>query len=282
MAKKRKHIQLLIFIIIVVAVIVSLSVRVLDRRSGMLLVPDGMGGEMWVKQYKDLPVSSFSSEEFSSDGEYLRYKGEDYKALRGIDVSEHQSEIDWEAVKSDGVEFAIIRAGYRGYSEGNIYEDEYFRKNIEAAADVGIEVGVYYFSQAVSVTEAEEEAGFLIDILADYQLDLPVFYDWEPVIEETSRTKSYEGELITDCCLAFCNAVEKAGYEAGVYFDRNLGYTKYALDKISDLTFWSAAPGDYPDFYYAHSIWQYSFKASVSGIGADTDLNLMFVATEDE
>ena len=246
----------------------------------MVTVPDGRGGEMLAPLYKNLPVANFSSDDFSNDGEYVNYKGDDYIGLRGIDVSEHQLEIDWNAVKSDGVEFAVIRAGYRGYSEGKLYVDKYFRQNMDGAKNAGIKVGVYFFSQATTVDEAIEEANYLIESLEGFKLDLPVFFDWEPIYEEGSRTQDMNDTTLTDCCIAFSNVIRNAGYEPGVYFYRSLGYHDYELDRLSDITFWAAAPGEYSDFYYAHTFWQYSYDAIISGIDGETDLDIMFVPKE--
>lgn len=249
-----------------------------DPYEGMVSVPDGAGGQMWVELYEDLPVSNFSSDGFSSDGEYVIYDGADYIASRGVDVSEHQQEIDWDAVKDDGVDFAIIRAAYRGYSEGEIFIDEYFQRNMEGALNAGLDVGVYFFSQAINEAEAREEAEYLIKLIEDYDITMPVFYDWEPMIQESSRTVGIDRTLLTDCCLEFCKTITDAGYEAGVYFYRSLGYNHYELDRLNGLTFWAATPGNYPDFYYAHNFWQYSYTAQISGIEGDVDLDLFFVA----
>ncbi|NCB73439.1 MAG: glycoside hydrolase [Clostridia bacterium] len=248
-----------------------------DPHAGMVEVPDGTGGTIWVKLYDDVPVSAFSAEDFSADGTYIEYSGTQYSALRGIDVSEHQGDIDWQAVRDDGIEFAIIRVGYRGYSEGQLFEDAYFRKNIEGAQANGIEVGVYFFSQAVNTEEASEEASFMLKTLEGYNLDLPVFFDWEQVsgVGET-RVDTMDSSTLTDCALAFCSVIESAGKDAGVYFYRSLGYYDYELNRLTNLSFWVGAPAQAPDFYYAHSMWQYSFTGTVDGIEGGTDLNLLF------
>ncbi|MEA4896041.1 MAG: glycoside hydrolase family 25 protein [Oscillospiraceae bacterium] len=243
----------------------------------MVCVSDGKGGEMWVKLYDDVPASSFTADQFYSDGAYINYAGTQYKALRGIDVSEHQATIDWQKVRDDGVDYAIIRAGYRGYSEGKLYEDACFRANIEGAKAAGLKVGIYFFSQAVNTMEAAEEADFLLNSVKGYTLDLPVFFDWEQVsgVGQT-RADDVDGTTITDCALSFCATVESAGYETGVYFYRSLGYYDYELDRLENLVFWVGAPGDAPDFYYKHAVWQYSFSGTVNGIKGGTDLNLLF------
>jgi GH25 family lysozyme M1 (1,4-beta-N-acetylmuramidase) len=250
--------------------------------SNMISVPDGTGGQMLVERYDNLPVADYQSQCFYADGQYIDYRSSDekYIALSGVDVSEHQQEIDWYGVKSDNVDFAVIRAGYRGYSEGKLAEDEFFRENMAGASQAGIDIGVYFFSQAVSVEEARQEAEFLLELLDGYEITLPVFFDWEPITYEDSRTANIDGTTLTDCCLEFCSVIEAAGYDAGVYFYRSLGYQQYELDRLEDLIFWAAAPGDYPDFYYYHTFWQYSYTAQVSGIEGDADLDLMFVKVE--
>ena len=249
----------------------------IDPHEGMVSVANGAGGEMWVPIYENLPVSTFTSNEFYSDGTYVNYSGSAYKTLKGIDVSEHQKDIDWQKVRDSGVDFAIIRVGYRGYSEGKIFEDANFKKNMDGAISAGLKVGVYIFSQSLNTEEATEEAQYLLKVINGYNLDLPVFYDWERVsnVGET-RVDDVTGSTITDCCLTFCDIVKNAGYDAGVYFFRSLGYYEYELNRLSNLVFWVGAPGEAPDFYYKHSMWQFSYTGSIDGIEGGTDLNILF------
>lgn len=143
--------------------------------------------------------NSYIAEEFYMEGEFLRYGGA--KHLVGIDVSTHQGEIDWSAVAESGVEFAIIRAGYRGSSVGELYEDECFSYNYRKAKKAGLRVGVYFFSQAISEQEAVEEAQFLCKLLKGKKLDLPVFYDWEHL---DGRVPSAAAVPMTSLAVAFC------------------------------------------------------------------------------
>ena len=251
-----------------------------DPYAGMVQVPDGAGGMLWIRPSEILPLSPYSSGDFAADGSFINYTGSEYRAYRGVDVSEHQHEIDWDAVASDGVEFAIIRAGYRGYSQGGLNEDPYFRRNIEEAKRVGMRVGVYFFSQAINTREAIEEANYLLNLIADYTIDLPVFFDWEPIYGgEDVRTEGVSGDVITECCLAFAQTIYSAGYEPGVYFYRSQGYFDYDLERLSNMVFWSAAIGSSPDFYYDHRFWQYSYTGMVSGIEGGVDLDLLFEKT---
>ena len=126
----------------------------------------------------DTPKNTYDPACFYRDGEFLRYESSTVTSQIGIDVSAHQQDIDWQRVAASGVQFAILRAGYRGYTEGSIQEDAYFEQNLAGAIDAGLDVGVYFFSQAMDEQEAREEARFVLDKISGYQLAYPVFFDW--------------------------------------------------------------------------------------------------------
>ena len=199
--------------------------------------------------------------------------------MYGVDVSEHQWDIDWSQVADSGVDFAMIRLGYRGYTEGGLFEDPYYKSNMDNALANGLEVGVYMFSQAISVEEAVEEAEFVIERLEGYDVTMPVVFDWERMEDAVARTEGMHEntQLLTDCAVAFCQKIEEAGYDACVYFNRHLGYYGFDLSKLTDYKFWIALPGTFPDFYYASELWQYSFESEVPGIEGPTDMNMLFV-----
>jgi len=247
-----------------------------DPHAGMVQVVSG-SGSTWITPIEGLAVNERSAADFTQVDGRLSYAG---PFRRGVDVSEHQGEIDWPAVKQSGMaDFAFIRAGYRGYTQGLIQEDPFFRRNAEGASAEGIDVGIYFFSQAVTPFEAVEEAQFLLSLLADYAVTFPVVYDWEPIMAGGSRTETIpDRETLTDCALAFCQTIESAGYTAAVYFYRDLGYFSYDLGRLAAYPFWVGAPGDAPDFYYAHDYWQYSYTGAVPGIEGDVDLDLYFTS----
>ncbi|MBR1497630.1 MAG: glycoside hydrolase family 25 protein [Oscillospiraceae bacterium] len=257
-------------------------VQTADPYAGMVQVESGYGTKMWVTKHEGLPVNLLRQADFS-DGVYT---GADFKVLRGVDVSEHQGRIDWKAAASDDIDFAILRAGYRGYGEaGTMRRDLYFVENIEGALANGLDTGVYFFSQATSPEEAEEEAAFLLDILAAYgpeKMKLPVYYDWEDIGVDAARTDGVHGETITACAEAFCAKIREAGYQTGVYAYRYLGYFSYDLSRLDDCSLWIAAINSYPDFYYAHELWQYSANGSVSGITGPVDLDYWFQPVAEE
>jgi GH25 family lysozyme M1 (1,4-beta-N-acetylmuramidase) len=178
------------------------------------------------------------------------------------------------------VDFAILRAGYRGYgAAGRLMEDAFFKQNIAGALENGVDVGVYFFSQATSAEEAEEEADFLLALLRSYppeRLALPVFFDWEYIELEEARTDDVANERMTDCALAFCERIRAAGYEAGIYAYRSLAYFGYDLSRIRDYPLWIGAVGTRPDFHYAFAVGQHPPAGAPDGVAAPGDLARIF------
>ena len=250
-----------------------------DPHAGEVRVTYGSAGDKWVPLFDSLPVSTLEASGFSREGEFVTYAGADAVSVPGIDVSFYQKEIDWARVADAGVKFAIIRAGYRGYSEGTLFEDSCFEANLKGALDAGLDVGLYFFSQAVNAAEARQEAEFVLGLLRGQKLALPIFFDWEHIDDPANgaRTDAVSGETLTACALAFGAVIENAGYTPGVYFYRNLGYFSYDLASLRELHFWFSGAGDFSDFYYAHGYWQYSYAGTVPGIEGTVDLNLRFV-----
>lgn len=217
------------------------------------------------------PMSHLDSSQFTKTDGRVSYPG----AVAGIDVSEHQQQIDWEAVKDDGITFAIIRVGYRGSSVGGLFTDEYFLENLSGAHDAGLEVGVYFYSQANCEAEAVEEARYVLSLLGGAKLECPVFYDWE---EGTPRSARLNGVTMSDVSTfasAFCKTIEAGGYEAGVYFNQKYGYGMKLYD-LQDYDFWLAEFDDTVSFRFAAQYWQYTYQGTVDGIETDVDFDLRF------
>jgi lysozyme len=248
--------------------------QTVDPHEGMINVNTG-GNTEWLYPADGVAVSDFAPADFALDESgRVTYTGADYAAETGIDVSFYQGDIDWQAVRDSGVTFAMIRCGFRGSSQGGIFDDEKFTANMEGAIAAGLKVGVYFFSQSTGAKEAAEEALYVLDKIKDYQVTMPVAFDWEPL--DDSRAQDINVDELTSAAAVFCEIVKDAGYEPCVYFYRYLAYHDYDLSALGGYTFWVGAPGDVPDFYYAHSIWQYSFTGAVPGITGDVDLNLHF------
>ena len=250
--------------------------EIVDPHAGQALVNDG-ANEIWITPAEGIEVSPLTDTDFRELDGLPCYVGRDYTALQGIDVSEFQVPIQWNEVKAGGVDFAIIRCGGRKYGNGDLFVDEAFAESVSGAENAGLQVGVYFFSQAVTPDEAAEEAELVLNTLQGRDISLPVFFDWERPADETARTKAIELSALTEIAAAFCDTIRKGGYTPGIYFNRQLGYYAYDWAELSDCARWCADLNAWPDFYYSVDFWQYSFDGEVGGIGIQTDRNLMFV-----
>ena len=227
---------------------------------------------------RELRASPYDASSFSwgEDGR-VTYTAESPTTRFGIDVSYYQQDIDWNRVAEDGVQFAIIRCGFRGYgSMGPITEDARFREYIEGALAAGLDVGVYFFSQAVSVEEALEEARFTLDLIRDYPITYPVVFDWEQVSSLGARTRDPDWEVVGDCAVAFCEAVAAEGYTPMTYFNKYMAYITLDMEKYQRYDGWLALYQEEQDYIYDFQMWQYSSQGIVSGISQRVDLNICF------
>ena len=195
---------------------------------------------------------------------------------RGLDVSEHQGKIDWEAVRAAGFDFAFIRIGYRGYSVGDIFPDDYARENLAGAKAAGLDVGVYFYAQAISTEEAAEEARWCLDFLQGEALDLPLVYDWE-YVSPSARTGGMNRKILTACVQTFCETVEAAGYHPAVYFNNHVSRDLLDLEAIAQYPFWLAQYKSQMNYPYRVDFWQYTETGTVPGIKGNVDIDLMFL-----
>lgn len=259
--------------------------------------PSETTGEYLTYSNQQIPVyagverNRFAQGDFEWDPDHpgrLIYTGRDYRTRFGIDVSAYQNRasanntIDWEAAKADGVEFAMVRIGLRGYGSGSIMEDAFYAQNIDGAMAAGIETGVYFFAQAITVEEAIEEADFVINLLKNHEIDGPVAYDWE-MHDSSYRVYGTSPEMATACAIAFCQRIEEAGYDAMVYAGQYVSYIKYDQGALEPYLSWypeyKSASSEllYPTLYYQMDYWQYSSSCTVAGIGGNVDVNLQFI-----
>ena len=185
-----------------------------------------------------LPENPYGKFDFQYDGWFLKSTVVD--CLSGIDVSAYQGDIDWNQVAESGVDFAIVRLGYRGYESGKLTEDKFARINLDGAAAAGVKLGCYFFSQALTVEEAQEEARFVLDMIQDYDITMPVVFDWEHVDNETARTNNMDPYVATDCAKAFLEIIDEAGYWPMMYFNTRQAHKLFYLDQLMEYDFWLA------------------------------------------
>lgn len=240
---------------------------------------DVYGEEYEVEINPNIKKHTYQLASFIYENEKLTYTGDsNYSYRLGIDVSHYQDSIDWQAVKDSGIEFVFIRLGYRGYGEeGSLCLDKRFHQNIQNAQAAGLDVGVYFFAQAINEEEAKEEAGFVLQALSDYDLQLPVVYDPESILHTEARTDDVSGEQFTKNTIAFCETIADAGYQPMIYC--NMLWEAYMLDleQLSDYPVWYADYEALPQTPYHFEYWQYSNTGRVNGISGDVDLNIQLI-----
>ena len=250
---------------------------------GKIHITDNTLGDIWITELEGVPVNQLKADGFTADSTFKYYSENGQPASNeGVDISSFSGDIDWAKVKESGVDFAMIRLGGRGYGdEGGLYSDDKAVENLQGAKSAGIKVGAYFYSQATTNAEAEEEAQYAKEILGDIQLDYPLAYDWEIVKDDNARTDKVTSTQATECAVAFCEKVKSFGYIPMVYSASREFYFKYDLSRLKDYELWLVQYADKPDFYYQFSMWQYSESGHVDGIDGSVDLNISFKSTAD-
>ena len=259
--------------------------------------PSATTGEYITYSNQQIPIYEGVERSGLSDGDFvwdpagtgrLLYAGDRYDTRFGVDVSAYQNqatpghEIDWEAARADGVEFAMVRVGFRGYGTGSLNRDSYYAQNIDGAMAAGIETGVYFFAQAITVEEAIEEAEYVLELLEGHEINGPVAYDWE-MHDSSYRVYGTAPEMATACAVAFCQRIEEAGYDAMVYAGQYVSYIKYDQGALEPYLSWypeyksESSEKLYPTYCYQMDYWQYSSSCQVAGIGGGVDVNLQFI-----
>ncbi|MCM1174760.1 MAG: hypothetical protein NC341_06870 [Blautia sp.] len=225
-----------------------------------------------LKKHPYLPENFIYTEdeliEYYENGELVSHKG--------IDVSGYQGKINWPKVAAEGVEYAFIRLGIRGYTEGAIKRDDSFEDNINGALDNGIEAGVYFFTQAASVEEAEEEAQYVLNEIEPYDITYPVVLDVEAVNSENARTAELTKEERTEYCIAFCEMIKQAGYTPMIYGNLKTFMLLLDMEQLEDYDKWFAYYDTELYFPYNVRVWQYTDTGSIEGIGTDVDIDISF------
>ena len=201
----------------------------------------------------------------------------------GIDVSQYNGTIDWKSVKNSGIDFAMIRVGFRGWGQaGNFKEDSNFRANLESAKAAGLKVGVYFVTQAITEQEAIEEANWVLDKIRNYKMDYPVAIDIEQSTASNGSGRADHLDKNTRTILAkrFCEVIQNAGYTPIVYL--NVNWAKNYVD-MSQLTAYDTWIANYkhdsslkPSYTGSYTIWQYTDAGSVGGVSGNVDVNICY------
>ena len=236
------------------------------------------GTEEWVRinPYMEKNTYDFTNL-VSNDGKMKYYTDGKKISYLGVDISRYQKDVNFEALKSDGIEFVMLRVGARGYKTGEIQIDEYFHENIKKATEAGLDIGVYFFSQAVTREEAIEEAQLVLDNIKEYEILYPIAYDMEFIENDTARVETLTRDERTTVAAAFLNHINNAGYTPMLYGDTEWLVKRIDVAKFNASCIWLAEEADIPKYPYRYEMWQYTTQGQVRGINGFVDLNISFV-----
>lgn len=216
---------------------------------------------------------------YKKDG-FLHYDDGTYQSVAGIDVSVYQKKVNWKKVKAAGVDFVIIRLGYRGYDEdGDLALDSKFKEHLKGAKKAGLDVGVYFFSQAKTTDEAIKEARFVVRHIRGKGITYPVVFDMEP-IDGADRITDLNAEEKTQIADAFCQVIDRNGFTPMIYGNPQWLKKHVNLEYLTKYDIWLAHYADETDYPYAFKMWQYSQTGRVNGIKGHVDLNMYFIESQ--
>lgn len=238
------------------------------------------GTEEWVMLNPFLAKNTYDFTKMEEKAGLKRYMENGKKiSYVGVDVSRQNGDINFTSVKAAGVDYVMIRLGGRGYSTGQITLDENFKKNIEGALAAGLDVGIYFYSQAISQEEAVEEANFVIQNLEPYRANVkyPIAFDMEFVANDAARIDGLSKEDKTNIATSFLEGVKAAGYVPMIYGDKEWLIKEIDLAKLTDYDVWLAEEEDLPDYPYQYTMWQYSTEGVLNGVAGESNLNICFV-----
>lgn len=287
MPREKKEIIIGIIALVLTLAVLGVAAWLLRQAPPIADIPGLSGGTETTRDpnYPLIPIiptepgptaapNPYGPEDFLlQDGFMSLVEGE---TVTGIDVSYYQKDIDWQQVADAGITFVIVRLGCRGYETGNLILDQRVYEYLQGARSAGLQIGAYFYSQAINAEEAAEEARFALEILNGFRLDMPIAYDWE-YVSDTARTANMDGRTLMECTIAFCDTIRAGGYETMVYFNPHMSeiYLDLAALQEKGYPFWLAHYTDAMTFPYRVEMWQYSYTGKVPGITGNVDLNII-------
>ena len=225
------------------------------------------------KEERTVQSNYYDLDKFEYVDGLMSFKDSNYTTLTGIDVSSFNGDIDWASVKNDGIDFVMIRCGFRGGEDGILYDDPMYTTYIEEAKQAGLKVGVYFYSSAITTNELDEEVEYVLDIVKDYKLDLPIAYDME-YYNDAGRITSLSRKEKTNMALRFCKKIEAKGYDPMIYGNLSWLYNDVNFKRVSNYPLWIAAYTSSCPMEDEFKMWQYSNQATINGIDGVVDINI--------
>lgn len=235
------------------------------------------GTKEWVDVNTNISRNKYDYSNLKYDKPFMNYyEDETIVSKCGVDISSNQGDVDFSKLKNAGCDFVMLKVGARGYSSGNIVSDANFRDNMKSAKKAGLDIGVYFCSQAVSKAEAREEADEILDAISGYSVKYPVAFVMENVDDDMARIEALDMTERTQIAKAFMNRIEDAGYKAMIYGDKEWLLTMVDMEELQDYDVWFAQDSDEPEYPYEFGMWQHDSDAKVKGITGDATVIMSF------
>ncbi|MBQ6787581.1 MAG: hypothetical protein IJO85_07660 [Lachnospiraceae bacterium] len=242
------------------------------------LITRADGTEEWVELNENLAKNNYSKSRFVYKNPIMSYYLNGKEASWcGVDISSKQEGVDFKKLKKAGCDFVMIKVGGRGYSSGEIVLDEKLKDYMTGAKNAGLDIGVYFFSQAITEDEVEEEVETLLEAIKDYSVKYPVVIQMQEIEGDIARVDSLDMDSRTELTKLFLSEVEDAGYKPMLYGNKEWLVTKIDLEALAEYDVWLSQEADTPDYPYEFNMWQYEKTGKISGISEETGLNICFV-----
>lgn len=248
------------------------------------LVKSADGTEEWVLISPYLKKNTYDFTNLSESANLLKYTDGGRKISKvGVNISKHSGAVNFKSIKSAGIDYVMLRLGARGYSTGQISLDDNFVENIEAAIEAGLDIGIYFYSQAISQEEATQEANFVIQNVEPYKahINYPIAFDMEIVNNDRARIDGLSRDDKTTIATTFLSGVQAAGYIPMIYGNKEWLIKNIDLTKVQDYDVWLSDDADIPDYPYLFTMWQYTNTGVLNGVTGDASLNICFVSYSD-
>lgn len=225
---------------------------------------------------KDINISFLDMSE-----DLYTYDLNGYKTSIGVDLSEFNKDVNFEALKTYNIEYVFLRLGWRGYIDPSLHDDKLFEEYYQKAKEAGLDIGVYFFSQAIDTNEAIEEARYVINKLKDKEIDTYIAYDYETIEDKDARTNKLSRRIRTENAIAFLQEIENAGYNPILYTNYDWIKHHYTIDVLNKYPIWYAQYSKKPQYKGSHLYWQYATEIKLEGVSpSGIDLNLLIKKEE--
>ncbi|MCR5674018.1 MAG: glycoside hydrolase family 25 protein [Lachnospiraceae bacterium] len=252
-----------------------------SEKEGYIAVTNGSGKKTWYELIEDVPKNDYDlKNSLINENGSLTYKDNKRESIKGVDLSKYNGTVDFSKLKENGIGFAMLRLGSRGYGTGKIDLDEKFVEYAQNAQVAGIQTGAYFYSQAVNETEAVEEANYIVGAVSGFNIKYPIAIDMEKVETDEARTDKLTNKERTAIVKTFCDTVKGYGYKPIIYASRDMLIADLNLEELTDYDIWLADDSIPTDFPYKFSMWQYEKKGRIDGITGDIDLDISFINYE--